>query len=204
MRAAYTSGLVFSRLMPVPTIDSRPYLEREVNMHNAHQAFAIRQRVLKRMGTSDHLVIWFADTKPGALPVDKSYVAVDVMAQWMANIRAHPFLGIARNRPAAAVDSCFDVDGNLIASGPDVWNGILDDKPEGICTLAFPLFSTSRIVAGAPLEGGIFKCALKSVDAALTDGTYEPWAPDPASVDKLRQTFPQGVCDYSRPDQGRP
>ncbi|WP_286509333.1 DUF6351 family protein [Variovorax davisae] len=204
MRAAYTSGLVFSGLMPVPTIDSRPYLERDVNMHNAHQAFAIRQRVLKRMGTSDHFVIWFTDAKPGTLPVDKSYVAVDVMAQWMANIRAHPFLGIARNRPVAAVDSCFDVNGNLIASGPDVWNGILDEKAKGICTLAFPLFSSSRIVAGAPLEGGIYKCALKSVDAALTDGTYEPWAPDPVSVDKLKQTFPQGVCDYSRPDQGRP
>ncbi|MDM0052583.1 DUF6351 family protein [Variovorax sp. J22R115] len=205
MRAAYTSGLVFSGHMPLPTIDSRQYLEREVNMHNAHQSFAIRQRVLKRMGTSDHLVIWFTDTMPGVVPkADKNLVVVDVMAQWMANIRAHPFLGIARNRPADAVDSCFDVEGKLIASGSTVWDGILDNKPKGACTLAFPLFSTSRIVAGAPLEGGVYKCALKSVDTALQDGTYAPWAPDPASVAKLKQIFPQGVCDYSRPDQGRP
>jgi len=204
MRAAYTKGLVFSGDMPLPTIDSRPYLEREVNMHNAHQSFAIRQRVLKKMGTSDHLVIWFTDTRRGVPQVEKSFASVDVMDEWMANIRAHPDLGIAKNRPVAAVDSCFDVNGNLIASGPNVWDGILDNKPKGACTLAFPLFSTSRIVAGAPLEGGIYKCALKSVDAALHDGTYEPWAPDPGSVAKLKQVFPQGVCDYSLPDQGRP
>jgi hypothetical protein len=204
MRAAYSSGLVFSGLMPVPTIDSRPYLERQLNMHNAHQSFAIRQRVLKRMGTSDHLVIWFTDTRPDMPQVDKSFVAVDVMAQWMANIRAHPFLGIAANRPAAAVDTCFDVSGTLIASGPDVWDGILDNKPKGSCTLAFPLFGTSRIVAGAPFEGGIYKCALKSLDTALTDGTYGPWIPDAASIALLGQIFPQGVCDYSKPDQGRP
>lgn len=39
-------------------------------------------------------------------------------------------------------------------------------------TQAFPMYGTSRIVAGGPVEGGIFKCALKPVDAALTDGTY--------------------------------
>ena len=33
--------------------------------------------------------------------------------------------------------------------------------------------SSGGRVAGAPFEGGIYKCALKSVDAALTDGTYD-------------------------------
>lgn len=204
MRAAYTSGLVFGGNIPLPTIDSRQYLEREADMHNAHQSFAVRKRVLQKMGTSDHLVIWFTDTMPGVPKVDKNFVVVDVMDQWMANIRANPNLSVGENRPAAAVDSCFDVNGNLIASGPNVWDGILDSKPSGACTRAFPLFSTSRIVAGAPFEGGIFKCALKSVDTALHDGIYEPWVPDPASIAKLKQIFPQGVCDYSRPDQGRP
>ncbi|MDM0084874.1 DUF6351 family protein [Variovorax sp. J31P179] len=204
MQAAYASGLVFSGNDLLPTIDNRQYLEREVNMHDAHQSFAVRKRVLQKTGTSDNLVIWFTDTRPGVPQVDKNFAAVDVMDQWMANILAHPHLGVARNRPAAAVDSCFDVNGNLLFSGPDVWDGILDDKPKGACTQAFPLFGTSRIVAGAPFEGGVYKCALKSVDTALADGTYGPWIPDDASVAKLKQIFPQGVCDYSRPDQGRP
>jgi len=212
MKAAYASGLVFSGNDPLPTIDNRQYLEREVDMHDARQSFAVRKRVMQKTGTTDNLVIWFTDTMPPAPPgappnppqADKNIFAFNVMNQWMANIRAHPELGIAGNRPADAVDSCFDVNGTRIAHGPTVWDGILDNKAPGECTRLFPLFTNSRIVAGAPFEDGIYKCALKSVDAALADGTYQPWNPDAASVAKLKQIFPQGVCDYSRPDLGRP
>ncbi len=34
-------------------------------MHNVHQSFAVRKRVLERMGNSDMMVIWFTDTMPG-------------------------------------------------------------------------------------------------------------------------------------------
>ena len=50
MRAAYTSGMVFSGTARVPTIDHRQYMERELDMHNAHQSFAVRQRVLQQDG----------------------------------------------------------------------------------------------------------------------------------------------------------
>lgn len=204
MRAAYTSGMVFSGEIPLPTIDHRQYLERELDMHNVHQSFAVRKRVLQRMGTSEHLVIWFTDTMPGLPKASQSLEALAVMDEWMANIRANPRKGVAGNRPARVVDSCFDVNGKLMFAGPDVWDGIIDNKPKGACTRAFPLFGTSRTVAGAPLEGGIYRCALKSVQRALRDGTYAPWLPDAAAVAKLEQIFPQGVCDYSRPDQARP
>ncbi len=204
MRAAYTSGMVFSGNMPLPTIDHRQYMERELDMHNVHQSFAVRKRVLQKMGTSDHLVIWFTDTMPGTPKASQSMEAMKVMDQWMANIRANPTRSIAENRPAHAVDSCFDVNGKLIYAGNDAWDGVLDDKPQGPCTQRFPMYSTSRIVAGAPIEGGIYKCALKSVDTALADGTYTPWMPSGADVAKLKQIFPDGVCDYSRPDQARP
>jgi hypothetical protein len=59
-------------------------------------------------------------------------------------------------------------------------------------------------VAGAPIEGGIYRCALKSVAAALADGTYGSWQPTAEEVARLNAIFPQGVCDYSRPDQARP
>ena len=92
----------------------------------------------------------------------------------------------------------------LIASGADVWAGILDSRPAGACTSAFQIFSTTRIVAGGPIEGGVFKCARKSVATALADGTYAPWVPTAADVTRLGQIFPTGVCDYSKPDVGRP
>ena len=106
MRAAYTSGMVFGGHIPLPTIDHRQYMERELDMHNSHQSFAVRQRVLEKMGRADHLVIWFTDTMPGQPKASQSMEAIAVMDEWMANIRANPKKGIARNRPARAVDSC--------------------------------------------------------------------------------------------------
>ncbi|WP_161827631.1 DUF6351 family protein [Steroidobacter agaridevorans] len=204
IRGAYASGMVFHGKLDRPTIDHRQYMERELDMHNVHQSFAVRQRVLERMGNSDTLVIWFTDTVPGVPKASQSMDAIAVMDEWMRNIQRNPHKGIRRNRPARAVDSCFDVTGKLIYAGDDAWNGILDDKAAGPCTQRFPIYSTSRIVAGAPIEGGIYKCALKPVEKAVRDGVYAPWTPTSEQVTKLKQIFPSGVCDYSRPDQGRP
>ena len=74
---------------------------------------------------------------------------------------------MAGNKPALATDRCFTTAGTEIARGAHVWDGILDNGPEGACTQEFPLHSTSRIVAGGPLRGGVYKCALQSVEDAI-------------------------------------
>jgi hypothetical protein len=204
MRAAYTSGHVFSGQLDRPTIDHRQYMERELDMHNTHQSFAARRRVIDTMGHSNMMVIWFTDTMPGVPRASQSMDAIAVMDEWMRNIEANPHRGIRKNRPARAVDSCFDVNGQLIYAGDDAWDGVLDDKPAGPCTQRFPLYSTSRIVAGAPIEGGIYRCALKPVSQAVAEGDYLPWSPTPEQVARLEQIFPDGVCDYCRPDRARP
>ncbi len=204
MRAAYTSGHVFTGRLDVPAIDHRQYMERELDMHNAHQSFATRQRVRQRMGHSAHLAIWFTDTMPGQPKASQSLEALAVMDTWMLALRANPAAGIAGNRPAAAADACFDLQGQRMASGDGVWDGILDARPAGACTQAFPLYSTSRIVAGAPIEGGIYRCALKPVAQAAADGSYGAWQPDADQRATLERIFPEGVCDYAGPDQARP
>ena len=75
MKAAYTSGMVFSGQVPLPTIDHRQYMERELDMHNVHQSFAVRKRMIQKMGHSDHLVIWFTDTQPGVPKASQSLEA---------------------------------------------------------------------------------------------------------------------------------
>lgn len=204
MRAAYTSGHVFSGKLEVPAIDHRQYMERELDMHNSHQSFAARQRVLGRMGHSDHMVVWFTDTTPGVPKASQSLEALGVMDRWLTRMRLNPGGGIAGNKPAEATDACYDLQGQLIYRGSDAWNGILDGNAAGTCTQKFPLYGTSRTVAGAPIEGGIYNCARKSVDAALADGSYAPWLPNAAEIAQLKAIFPEGVCDYSRPDQARP
>lgn len=204
IKAMQRSGLVFTGKTDIPTIDWHPYLEQKLNMHNVHQSFAIRKRIRNKMGSADHQAIWFTETRGAATEFDQTPMAFEVIDEWMTKIRANPTRKVADNRPDRAMDSCFDKDGALMAKGAGVWDGVLDTRPRGVCTQAFQMYGTSRIVAGGPIEGGIFKCALKSVDAALNDGTYAPWVPNATDIQKLQATFPEGVCDFSKPDQGAP
>ena len=204
MRAAYSSGHVFGGRLDVPALDHRQYMERELDMHNSHQSFAVRQRVQQYMGHSDNLVVWFTDTTPGTPKASQTLEALAVMDEWMRNMRLAPGKGIVGNKPTKAVDSCFDLQGKPIYAGGDAWSGILDNGAPGTCTQKFPLYGTSRIVAGAPIEGGIYNCARKPVEQAVADGTYAPWVPGADDVARLKSIFPEGVCDYSKPDQARP
>ncbi|WP_332855844.1 DUF6351 family protein [Duganella sp. S19_KUP01_CR8] len=195
MRKAYTSGQVFTgQRLGIPMIDLRPYLEPELNMHNARQAFSVRARLQAgNARDAQNQVIWFTRTEAD-MPA-RVLEALSVMDKRLSG--GAP--------PAEFTDRCIDTGGAVIASGPAAWDGILDRKPPGACTRAFPLYSSPRMVAGESLKGDIFKCALKPVAQALRDGGY------PAGVAwtvrqqaRLQRIFPRGVCDYSQPDQGRP
>jgi hypothetical protein len=204
MNAAYNRGLYFDGDIDIPLIDWRHYLEEQLDMHNSHQSFASRQRMLDFDGDASNQVIWFTDARPSGPQSDPTPQAFEVIDEWMANIRAHPDQSVAANKPALATDRCFTTAGTEIAHGANVWDGILNDQPDGACTQQFPLHSTSRIVAGGPLRGGVYKCALQSVDDAIAKGLYGSWTPSAAEVTQLKQIFPTGVCDYSQPDVGRP
>jgi hypothetical protein len=131
-------------------------------------------------------------------------MALAVMDQWLANMRVHPELGVAQNKPADAVDRCFATNGTPIHAGADAWNGILDDRPLGGCAAVFPIHGTSRTVAGGPFDEELYKCKLQPVDAAIDRGLYGWWRPSESETARLEEVFPTGVCDYSKPDQGRP
>jgi Tannase-like family of unknown function (DUF6351) len=204
MHAAYTSGMEFQGDIDIPVIDWRHYLEDQLDMHHSHQSFAARQRMLDVDADAGNQVIWFTDARP-AVAFDQTPLAFEVIDEWMVNIAAHPHRSVADNRPGRAVDSCFASDGSLIASGQHVWDGVLDDEQApGACTQKFPIYSSSRRVAGGPYEGGVWKCALQSVDQALDDDVYGDWEPDAAQRARLEQIFPDGVCNWRLPDVGRP
>jgi len=192
MQKAYTSGHVFTGDIDIPLIDLRPYLEPKLNMHNARQSFSARARMRAAEGRARDQVIWFTGSEAD-IPA-RILDALGVLDAWRAN----------GERPGGFVDKCTDATGNLIASGPNVWDGILDRRPAGACTLAYPLKSSSRMVAGDTFAGDMFKCALKPLAAALGDGTYGAAAFTPGELEQLEAIFPDGVCDYRRPDQGKP
>ena len=204
MNAAYNKGLYFDGDIDIPLIDWRHYLEEELDMHNSHQSFASRQRMLDRDGNASNQVIWFTDARPSR-QVDPTPEALEVIDEWMANIRAQPERGrggqqAGSSRPTGASRPR----ARRSPAATHVWDGILDSGPKGACAQEFPLHSTSRIVAGGPIRGGVYKCALQSVEAAIAGGVYGSWTPSAAEIARLKEIFPSGVCDYGQPDVGRP
>lgn len=199
VHAAYTSGHVFIGKIDIPLIDARHYLDPVLDMHHSQQSFATRQRMIDGQGHADNQLIWFA-----GYPYDNSMLAFELLDEWLTNIENNPGLSVVENKPEGAVDKCFDADGNLIAEGPDVWDGILNDEPDGACTQAFPPYSTSRIVAGANIKGDVFKCHLQTVDEAVAAGVYDGITLTEQNIARLREIFPDGVCDYTRGDAARP
>lgn len=204
MNAVYRSGLVFMGDIDIPLIDYRPYLEHVLDMHNTHQSFASRQRMLNAKGEAGNQVVWFSDTDAEGEGVDKTPEALDVLDEWLMNIRHNPQAGVAANRPTLATDRCFDADGAEIAGGDGVWDGIIDDKAPGACTQDFKVYSTTRRVAGGPFEQSIFKCQTVDVFTAYSQGIYGDLPLPPEVLDTLAFIFPEGVCDYSKPDAGLP
>ena len=91
-----------------------------------------------------------------------------------------------RNRPVALTDAC--------------WAGATKiAEPFGLglagaCAALYPMFAETRMAAGSPLEGDVFKCQLKPLDV----GPYAV-AFTAAQQARLQAAFPTGVCDWSKP-----
>ncbi|WP_346839835.1 DUF6351 family protein [Microbulbifer sp. SAOS-129_SWC] len=196
----YRSGHVFLGDVEIPIIDLRHYLDGDLNMHHASASFSTRERIRRARGHFDNQLIWVANKN--YTPLDE---ALDTIDRWMQNIIENPKAGVAANRPVDASDECFDREGNVIAAGPDVWNGAWNNKPTGACMQQYPIYSTSRQVAGAPITGDVFKCALQPVEQALRNGLYGDQAEGIAAhIDDMQRIFPTGVCNYNQPDLARP
>ncbi|MDM0052496.1 DUF6351 family protein [Variovorax sp. J22R115] len=201
MNLAYTSGQVFTgKTLDIPLIDLRPWKEDVLDMHNSRQSFSARARLAAGGGNAGNQVIWFTRETSTAGVATRATDALAVLDAYLTNDA----------KPARFVDQCFDAAGQTIGAGSQVWSGILDGGSAGACTQSFTVNTSPRMVAGDSYRGDMFKCASKPVASALADGTYAPSAGggadpfSPAEKAWLNRIFPQGVCDYSKPDMGRP
>ena len=201
---AFDNGHVFTGDIDIPMIDARHYMEHRLDMHNTHQSFAVRQRMLDGAGHHDNQLIWFVDARPTSAEYDPTLEAFEVLHEWITNIQDDPEAGVGANRPDGAADTCWQTDGTQIASGDDVWAGILDDGAPGPCTQAFETYTTSRIEAGAPISGEVYKCHTMPVATAVEEGLYGDWNPDADQLARLQAIHPQGVCDYDLAGVGDP
>ena len=183
---AYRSGMIneANNMNQVAIIDCRgpnPGL-----FHDAYRAFATRDRLQRDFKTHANQLIWEG---PVPLTADNncelnSFKAMD---QWLTAVQkdhGHASLPtkIIKDKPKGLSDECWDGNGKKLS------NSLC---PAGVVNVA----GTPRTVAGDPLTTDANKCQLRPLQRSDYHGitfTTAEWK-------SLQKTFPNGVCDYSKP-----
>jgi hypothetical protein len=213
LRRAYASGRVNSTdggLAGIPIVDIRSYVDGDpvnvgdanVDVHDGYHSAVTRARLLKANGTAaNHVMMTVAslgrvqfDTRTYGSPLTRvSGEGLALLDKWLTDIAKDTSdrpqaQKVAANRPAELVDACYPT-----KNGPLV--GAIEKVTDmQRCAQLFQFSGDARLAAGGPATDDVFKCQLKPINAA----DYKT-APTEAQLARLREIFPGGVCDYSRP-----
>ncbi|MGW6278314.1 DUF6351 family protein [Kribbella sp. NPDC055071] len=201
LKIAYADNLSASGgmgLASTPIIDQRTYADKAgfgIDIHTSELSWITRDRLLKANGTAANQVIIMSSLDPAQSAAAARY-ELDAMDRWLAAItgdtsRRSAQQKVIANKPADLSDGCY-------LSATQRINEKLTYPPTGQCGTAYQVAANPRLVAEEGLSLTTLKCALKPLNLRDYPGTFT--AADKA---KLRQAFPTGVCDYSRPGIGQ-
>lgn len=193
-KGAWHSGNVFQGRISIPVIDVRPYQDKKPDMHHSWSAISTRSRIINQQGSNRYQTIWMSE--PG---YRARWDAFDAMVRWMDERKSGTLS--QTSIPDYAQDRCIDVNGQVIHTGSNVWNGRWNGQKDGACTQQMPFFQSSRQVAGDGPTASHLLCKLIPVRQAIEKGIYAPLDVAPY-WQALTTIFPNGVCDYSQPDPG--
>jgi hypothetical protein len=206
---AYRAGIVSSgkNLGKLPIIDSRGYDEQGI--HYIWRTFSERARIeAENGGNHGNQIIWRYGT--GLLPATAAQAnAVTVqsfllMDTWLTalngtapkdtlnSVRTQAQVIAAKPTVPLAQDLCY-LTGDTTFSTPITDQAICDADPR------LQKHSSPRQVAGGPLAENILKCRLRPINTA----DYLPVTFTAEQLNRLYATFPDGVCDWSRPGVGQ-
>jgi hypothetical protein len=184
---AYRSGAVTtaSNLDEVAIIDLRG--PDPGAFHDVYRTYALRERLIREHGHAENQLIWRG---PVALFGDVTFVneSIFAMSEWLDAVEADDrdvprSQKLVDSRPHTVTNRCTDGAGN-------------DVLPALFCDLVVEAYSTPRQEAGMPPTDDVLACELKPLrraDFHGVDFSDDQW-------EALEETFPTGVCDYTRPD----
>ncbi len=207
LRIAYRAGIVSSgkNLGKLPIIDSRGYDEQGI--HYIWRSFSERARIdAANHGNHGNQVMWRYGT--GLLPGTAAQVtavtleSLLTMDTWLSNLlvsapkatlnSVRTQRQVVAAKPASAFDLCYLTgDTNFTTKVTDM---ALCDADPRLAKHASP-----RQVAGGALTEDVLKCQLKPLNTA----DYLPATFTAAQLVRLHGTFPDGVCDWSKPGIGQ-
>jgi hypothetical protein len=190
IKRAQQAGLQLSGgggLASIPVFDISGIYNDDGGYHYQWFHFAMRDRMAQANGNTDNHVMWRGNPVPYK-------TAWTTFIQWVEAVAADTSdrskrEKVIRNKPSAAVDGCWSSATQFIAE-----RQTFGRLPNTQCNSLFPSFAFPRYVAGGPLAANIIKCQLKPVDLGDYAVTLTP-----GEVALLRQIFPNGVCDWSKP-----
>jgi hypothetical protein len=200
-RKMYEIGAVSGRgaLDQAPLIFTSTYVDPIpiLGFHDAARAYQLRARLAAHKGRIDTHAIW------SGLPLPND--AWNAMDRWITDLAAvRDAVGgtdaagwadeVAATRPVDAADGCVVTTAGV---SPLALNVPLGGDPGQPCEQAFRPLGSPRTAAGGPPSEDVIKCSLRPLDRDVDgDGLdEEQWA-------RMETTFPDGVCDWSRPGVG--
>ncbi|HEU5297372.1 MAG TPA: DUF6351 family protein [Burkholderiaceae bacterium] len=202
---AYRAGIVSSgaNLGKVPIIDSRGFDEQGI--HYIWRTYSERARIdADNGGNHGNQIIWRYGT--GLLPATADQVAAVtvqsflLMDTWLTtlltsapketlnSVRTQAQVIAAKPAVPLAQDLCY-LTGDTSFTTPVFDQAICDADPR------LQKHASPRQVAGGALTENILKCQLKPINTA----DYLPVVFTAAQLNRLFATFPDGVCDWSKP-----
>jgi len=198
----------------VPILLSRAYTDSRGDIHDRQRDFVVRARLQKANGRSDNAVIWISsDTRSIA-------ASLDVMNQWLDAIVADPAPvspdKVVKHKPADAVDTCWDPQGNKIVepARPATTEpprtrlvGPLTD-PDAQTKLAAPIMpqgDVSRTLPSAAPAGQVAAAPAPTRPAAPAPMIAAPAAEAPAKVAAMSPPLTdRGLVTPQRPAAPQP
>src|SRR5437588_473845 len=154
-----------------------------VEIHEEFRSFAARARMDHAYGGHGNQVIWYGlgtDEPDPLLSMDRWLAAVEADHSGQSLTQK-----IVADRPADITDRC------------EV--GSQGFPTESACQQLVGPYEGTRAAAGGPFAEDVIKCQLKPLVAS----DYFPVLFTSAQWSTLQQTFPKGVCDWSKPGVGQ-
>ncbi|MGW7679887.1 DUF6351 family protein [Kribbella sp. NPDC054772] len=197
---AYRTGQLINGgggLASTPIIDYRQYWDQLPNgdIHLIFHSFSLRERLQKANGDfGNHVMLVQAGDAAGGFSTKNPVLtnALDALDRWMDATDADqgpgsPHERLLRNKPTSLTDACWSPQNQKI----------VETQVDGIgttkCNTLYPVWPAPRQVAGASVANDVIKCRLHP----MTRSDYKAKL-TAAQWKTLRQTFPNGVCDWSK------
>lgn len=209
--AAYRTGRLLDGgggLADIPVVDYRAYEDDTEggDIHMRYHSFSVRERLRTANGTADNHVMLVEQRGRGGFSASAPVAgrALEELDSWASGLRERQRAApdraaidhIRTARPEWLVDSCW------VGSTPPR-RVVTEQRPltagQGDrCADAYPVHTSPRIVAGAPLSSNVVKCRLRPFDAEAHPADFTD-----EQAERAREVFSEGVCDWSVPGVGQ-